>query len=87
MRATIVSVPKKTKVTELSDYRPMALALVIMKCSERLIKDNIISTLPDTLDPLLFYRCTIESMLSGCITAWYGNCSAHNCKALQRVVS
>eukprot|EP00061_Rhincodon_typus_P013526 g39940.t1 len=21
-----------------------------------------------------FYRCTIESKLSGCITAWYGNC-------------
>jgi hypothetical protein len=28
-----------------------------------------------------FYRCTIESILLGCITAWYGNC-----KALQRVV-
>eukprot|EP00061_Rhincodon_typus_P013197 g39417.t1 len=23
-----------------------------------------------------FYRCTIESILSGCITALYGNCSA-----------
>ena len=33
-----------------------------------------------------FYRCTIESILSGCITTWYGNCSAHNRKALQRVV-
>ncbi|KAM9432320.1 uncharacterized protein ACWYII_016486 [Salvelinus alpinus] len=33
-----------------------------------------------------FYRCTIESVLSGCITAWYGNCSALNRKALQRVV-
>uniref|UniRef100_A0AAZ3QBV7 Tc1-like transposase DDE domain-containing protein n=1 Tax=Oncorhynchus tshawytscha TaxID=74940 RepID=A0AAZ3QBV7_ONCTS len=32
------------------------------------------------------YRCTIESILSGCITAWCGNCSAHNRKALQRVV-
>ena len=21
-----------------------------------------------------FYRCTIESFLLGCITAWYGNC-------------
>ena len=29
---------------------------------------------------------TIESTLSGYITAWYGNCSAHNRKALQRVV-
>jgi hypothetical protein len=34
-----------------------------------------------------FYRCTIESILLGCITAWYGNCSAHNHRrALQRVV-
>jgi hypothetical protein len=22
-----------------------------------------------------FYRCKIESILSGCITAWYGNCT------------
>uniref|UniRef100_A0AAZ3RT66 LanC lantibiotic synthetase component C-like 2 (bacterial) n=1 Tax=Oncorhynchus tshawytscha TaxID=74940 RepID=A0AAZ3RT66_ONCTS len=33
-----------------------------------------------------FYRCTIESILSGCITTWYGNCSALNRKALQMVV-
>jgi hypothetical protein len=33
-----------------------------------------------------FYRCTIESILSGCITAWYGNCTARNHRALQRVV-
>ncbi|XP_059500668.1 uncharacterized protein LOC132209491 [Stegostoma tigrinum] len=33
-----------------------------------------------------FYRCTIESILSGCKTAWYGNCSAQNCKKLQKVV-
>jgi hypothetical protein len=33
-----------------------------------------------------FYRCTIESILSGCITAWYGNCTAHNRRDLQRVV-
>jgi hypothetical protein len=25
-----------------------------------------------------FYRCTIESILSGCITAWYGNCTVRN---------
>ena len=33
-----------------------------------------------------FYSCNIESILTGCITAWYGNCSASNCKALQKVV-
>ena len=31
-----------------------------------------------------FYRCTTESILSGCITAWYGTFPAH--KSLQRVV-
>ena len=38
---------------------------------------------PKTLN---FYRYTIESILSSCITAWYGNCTAHNRRALQRVV-
>ena len=33
-----------------------------------------------------FYICTIESILTGCITAWYGNCSASDRKALPRVV-
>ena len=33
-----------------------------------------------------FYSCTIESNLTGCITAWYGICSASDLKALQRVV-
>jgi hypothetical protein len=33
-----------------------------------------------------FYRCTVDSILSGCITAWYGNCTDHYRGALQRVV-
>ena len=33
-----------------------------------------------------FYSCTIESILTGCITSWYGNCSASDQKPLQRVV-
>ncbi|KAI2665051.1 putative RNA-directed DNA polymerase from transposon BS [Labeo rohita] len=33
-----------------------------------------------------FYHCAIESILTGCITSWYGNSTAHNRKALQRVV-
>ena len=31
------------------------------------------------------YSCTIESILTSCFTAWYGNCSASDSKALQRV--
>ena len=40
------------------------------------------------MDPQIlkrFYSCTIDSM-TGCITAWYGNCSASDHKALQRVM-
>eukprot|EP00061_Rhincodon_typus_P005704 g25545.t1 len=33
-----------------------------------------------------FYRCTIENILSWCITAWHGNCSAQDYKKLQKVV-
>ncbi len=33
-----------------------------------------------------FYTCTVESILTGCITAWYGNRTSSNRKALQRVV-
>uniref|UniRef100_A0A4W5NFC8 Parvalbumin n=1 Tax=Hucho hucho TaxID=62062 RepID=A0A4W5NFC8_9TELE len=32
------------------------------------------------------YSCTIESILTSCITAWYDNCSASDRKTLQRVV-
>ena len=55
--STIIPVPKKAMVTELNDYCPFALTSVIMKCFERLVKDHITSTLPNTLDPLQFaYR-------------------------------
>ncbi len=34
-----------------------------------------------------FYRGTIESVLTSCITVWYGNCSATDRKTLQRRVN
>ncbi len=33
-----------------------------------------------------FYAGTIESVLTRCISVWYGNSSSQDCKALQRVV-
>ena len=54
--ATIVPV-LNAKITELNDYRSVALTSVIMKGFERLVKDHITSTLPDTLDPLRFAYC------------------------------
>ncbi|KAI4886925.1 hypothetical protein NFI96_030443 [Prochilodus magdalenae] len=41
------------------------------------------------MDPRIlrtFYTCTVESILTGSITTWYGNCTASERKALQRVV-
>ncbi|KAK3527280.1 hypothetical protein QTP86_018608 [Hemibagrus guttatus] len=41
------------------------------------------------LPPLIlttFYRGTIESILSSCITTWFGNCTASGRKTLQRLV-
>ncbi len=34
-----------------------------------------------------FYRGTIESVLTSCITVWYGNCSTADRKTLQRTVN
>jgi hypothetical protein len=53
-RVTIIPVHMKAKVTELNDYRSVPLTSVIVKCFERLFKDHITSTLPDTLEPLQF---------------------------------
>lgn len=33
-----------------------------------------------------FYRCAVESILTNSITVWYGNCTAKDRKALQRVI-
>ncbi|KAK3557675.1 hypothetical protein QTP70_033515 [Hemibagrus guttatus] len=33
----------------------------------------------------MFYRGTIESILSSCITAWFGNCTVSDRKILQRI--
>ena len=58
------------------------MAYVLPLLNLRRLKKFVLS--PKTLTN--FYRCTIESILSGCISAWYGNCTTHNHKAFQRVV-
>ena len=39
----------------------MTLTSVVMKCFERLVKDHVTRTLPDTLDPLQFAYCPNRS--------------------------
>ncbi len=51
---TIIPVPKKSPVSCLNDYRPIALTPIMMKCFERLVMHNIKNSLPNTLDPLQF---------------------------------
>ena len=55
--ATIVPVPKKTSITSLNDYRPVALTSTVIKCFERLVLAHIKYPLPPTLDQHQFaYR-------------------------------
>ncbi|KAI5629763.1 gastrula zinc finger protein XlCGF28.1-like [Silurus asotus] len=54
---TIVPMPKKSSVSCLNDYRPVALTPIVMKCFERLVMSHIKTQLPPSLDPMQFaYR-------------------------------
>jgi hypothetical protein len=75
--STIIPVPKKAKITELNDYRPVALTSVIIKCFERLVKDHITSTtLPVTLDPLQF-ACRPNRSIDDAIAITLHNALSH----------
>ncbi|XP_076878109.1 uncharacterized protein LOC143527070 [Brachyhypopomus gauderio] len=58
---TIVPMPKKSTVSCLNDYRPVALTPIIMKCFESLVMRNIKTQLPPSLDPLQFACCPNRS--------------------------
>ncbi|KAK3562682.1 hypothetical protein QTP86_005302 [Hemibagrus guttatus] len=51
---TIVPVPKKSTVSCLNDYHPVALTPIVMKCFKRLIMRHIKTQIPPALDPLQF---------------------------------
>jgi hypothetical protein len=53
-QTTIVPVPKKSKVTCLNDYRPIALTSVAMKCFERLVMAHTNTIITETRNPLQF---------------------------------
>ena len=60
---------------------------VVKKAHQHLFNIRRLNTFglaPKTLT--IFYRCTIESILSGCITAWYGNYTVCTRRTLQRAV-
>ncbi len=56
-KSIIIPVPKNNKPSCLNYYRPVALTSKVMKVFERLVKSQISSSIPVTLDPLQFaYR-------------------------------
>ncbi len=53
-RYTIISVPKKSKMTGLNDYRPVALTSVVLKSFEKLMLAQLKDITGPSLDPLQF---------------------------------
>ena len=53
----IIPIPKKPKIKEMNDLRPVALTSIIMKCMERIVLNKIKSCFSSQQDPLQFaYR-------------------------------
>ncbi|KAI5098695.1 hypothetical protein C0J45_10834 [Silurus meridionalis] len=64
---TIIPVPKKSTVSCLDDYRPVALTPIVIREFERLVMRHIKTQLPPTLDPMQFaYRpnCSTDDAIS-----------------------
>ena len=60
-RSTIIPVPKKSSITGLNDYRPVALTSVVMKSFERLVLTHLKGITGPLLDPLQFaYRANMS---------------------------
>ncbi len=51
---TIVPVPKKSAVSSLNNYHPVALTSILMKCFEKLVLQHIKNNIPDSLEPHQF---------------------------------
>ena len=61
-RSVIIPVPKKSSVTSLNDYRPVALTSQVAKSFERLILRALLSFIPSDLDPFQFAYRTNRSV-------------------------
>ncbi|KAK3516038.1 hypothetical protein QTP70_002514 [Hemibagrus guttatus] len=61
-RSIIIPIPKKSKITGLNDYRPVALTSVVMKLFERLVLAYLKNITGPLLDPLQFAYRTNRSV-------------------------
>ncbi len=69
-----------TSKTEMKRRNCWIKSLFLFLCAQK-VSHRVSPTILKT-----FYAGTIESVLSQCISVWYGNSSSQDCKALQRVV-
>ncbi|XP_030841036.1 uncharacterized protein LOC115923825 [Strongylocentrotus purpuratus] len=49
--STIIPVAKKSRPSELNDYRPVALTPIAMKCFERIILKSLLQPIRELIDP------------------------------------
>ncbi|KAK3552119.1 hypothetical protein QTP86_000786 [Hemibagrus guttatus] len=64
---TILPVLKKSRVSFLNEYRPVALTPIVIKCFKRLLMRHIKTQLPPSLDPLQFayhLNCSTNDAIS-----------------------
>lgn len=52
--STVILLPKKSTITSLNDYRPMALTPVVMKCFEKLVRSHMMTFINPSSDPYQF---------------------------------
>ncbi|KAI3360681.1 hypothetical protein L3Q82_002546 [Scortum barcoo] len=65
---TIIPIPKKSSITGLNDYRPIALTSVVMKSFERLV----IAQLKDITGPLLDSLVCLQDLDGNLLDSWEG---------------
>ena len=58
----IIPIPKKSKVSTINDYRPVALTSVVMKVFERIVLRYLKSVTAGIMDPLQFAYQTNRSV-------------------------
>lgn len=65
--STIIAIPKKSKPSDLKDYRPVALTSILCKCMERVVCHQPRGELEGKLDPLQVAYRTKRGTDDGCL--------------------
>ena len=66
--------------------QPFLLFKIIQNLERQILQRRLKKFGMDSVILTNFDQCTIESILTGCITVWYGSCTAKDRKVLRSVV-